>query len=83
VAAAGELVAHDCVLHGNPSHSGVDDIEREYPAALRERLVLYHYGSPEEADALRGRGYRVAERGEGIALANPHAEAVLASRSCG
>ncbi|HNV07085.1 MAG: MBL fold metallo-hydrolase [Dokdonella sp.] len=83
VAAAGELVAHDCVLQGNPSHSGVDDIEREYPAALRERLVLYHYGSPEEADALRGRGYRVAERGEGIALANPHAEAVLASRSCG
>ncbi|TAH45932.1 MAG: MBL fold metallo-hydrolase [Gammaproteobacteria bacterium] len=83
VAAAGELVAHDCVLHGNPSHSGVDDLEREYPTALRERLVLYHYGSLDEAEALRGCGYRVANRGEGITLANPHAEAVLASRGSG
>lgn len=83
VAAAGELVAHDCVLHGNPSHSGIDDIEREYPQGLRDRVVLYHYGSLGEADALRERGYRVAVRGEGIALANPQAEVELASRGAG
>ena len=41
----GELVAHDCALLGNPSHSGIDDVEREYPPELRERLVLYHYAS--------------------------------------
>ncbi|HMM67480.1 MAG TPA: MBL fold metallo-hydrolase [Dokdonella sp.] len=78
-AAAGELVAHDCVMLGNPSHAGVDDIEREYPAELRERLVLYHYGSNAEADALRARGYRVARQGEAIGLAAP-ADAVVLAR---
>ena len=51
-AAHGELVAHDCALVGNPSHTGVDDLEREYPQALRERLVLYHYASEADGDAL-------------------------------
>jgi ribonuclease BN (tRNA processing enzyme) len=68
---AGELVAHDCALHGNPSHSGIDDLEREYPTELRERLVLYHYASREEAEALAARGHRVARPGEAIELASP------------
>jgi ribonuclease BN (tRNA processing enzyme) len=63
-----ELVAHDCTLHGNPSHTGVDDLEREYPAALRARFVLYHYGSAAEGDALRARGHRVAAAGERFEL---------------
>jgi hypothetical protein len=54
------LIAHDCALHGNASHTGVDDIEREYPPELRRRLLLYHYGSAAEAEVLRQRGYRVA-----------------------
>jgi len=65
---AGELVAHDCSLHGNPSHSGIDDLEREYPAALLQRCVLYHYASAEDGRALASRGYRVALPGEVIAL---------------
>lgn len=76
-AGSAEMVAHDCVLHGNPSHSGIDDIEREYPAELRKRLILYHYGSVEEADRLRDRGYHVAERGEGVPLAPPQESVVL------
>lgn len=76
IAGSHELVAHDCVLHGNPSHSGIDDLEREYPADLRERLVLYHYASPDEADKLRERGYRVADRGELIALSAAHESVV-------
>jgi glyoxylase-like metal-dependent hydrolase (beta-lactamase superfamily II) len=67
-AAAGELVAHDCGLVGNPSHTGIDDIEREYPADLRARLVLYHYGSAADGAVLAARGYRVARAGECIAL---------------
>ncbi|HET9482827.1 MAG TPA: MBL fold metallo-hydrolase [Xanthomonadales bacterium] len=67
----GATIAHDCALVGNPSHTGLDDIEREYPAALRERLVLYHYGSAADAQAMRARGYRVANAGERIALAAP------------
>jgi ribonuclease BN (tRNA processing enzyme) len=42
VADEGELVAHDCGLPGNPSHTGLDDLEREYPADLRARCLLYH-----------------------------------------
>ena len=67
----GEVIAHDCALVGNPSHSGVDDLEREYDAQLRARLVLYHYGSAAEAQALRARGLRVADPGELLVLPPP------------
>lgn len=70
-AGAQELIAHDCGLIGNPSHTGIDDIEREYDEALRARLVLYHYGSKADGDALAARGYRVARAGERVALADP------------
>lgn len=60
-AASGETVFHDCALHGNPSHTGADDLARHYPDELRRRLVLYHYESAAAANALRGLGYRVAE----------------------
>ncbi len=69
-----ELIAHDCGLHGNPSHTGVDDLEREYPAALRQRMMLYHYASEADADQLRARGHRVARAGERVALAELGAE---------
>ena len=73
---AGEVIAHDCALIGNPSHSGVDDLEREYDPGLRARLLLYHYGSSAEGEALRVRGYRVAAPGETFALADPVAPRV-------
>ncbi|MBB5209062.1 MBL fold metallo-hydrolase [Chiayiivirga flava] len=65
------LVAHDCALVGNPSHSGIDDLEREYPRALLDRVVLYHYASATDGDTLRARGYRVARPGDRFALAPP------------
>jgi len=70
---AGELDAHDCALHGNPSHSGIADLEREYPAELLSRCLLYHYASREEGEALAARGHRVAKAGDVIALAEPTA----------
>ena len=70
---AGELVAHDCALHGNPSHSGIEDLEREYPAELLSRCMLYHYASREEGEALAARGHRVAKAGDVITLAEPTA----------
>lgn len=66
------LVAHDCALVGNPSHAGADDLEREYPDALRERLLLYHYGSEAEAEALRERGFKVAVPDGRYPLHAPH-----------
>ena len=69
---AGELIAHDCALHGNPSHSGIDDLEREYSPALLQRCMLYHYASVEEGHALRARGHRVGMPGEVVSLRVPH-----------
>ncbi|MBB3344009.1 MBL fold metallo-hydrolase [Luteimonas sp. RC10] len=66
-----ELIAHDCGLHGNPSHSGIDDLEREYPPALLARCALYHYASDADGEALRARGHRVARPGERFALRAP------------
>lgn len=72
-AGGGEVIAHDCSLVGNPSHTGIDDIEREYPDALRRQLLLYHYGSAADAAVLASRGYRVATPGERVALPVPAA----------
>jgi ribonuclease BN (tRNA processing enzyme) len=66
-----ELIAHDCALHGNPSHTGLADLQREYSPSLRARMIVYHYGSAAEADALRAAGLRVAEPGAAVALADP------------
>ena len=71
-----ELVAHDCALHGNPSHSGIEDLRREYPPELLSRCLLYHYASAEDGQQLREMGYRVAEPGECIALREPSAPRV-------
>ncbi|HEX7815875.1 MBL fold metallo-hydrolase [Dyella sp.] len=67
----GELMAHDCGMVGNPSHTGVDDIEREYPQAWRERLRLYHYGSQADGVALVARGFHVAAAGDRFVLSEP------------
>lgn len=66
-----ELIAHDCGLVGNPSHTGVDDIEREYPPDLRSRLLLYHYGSAADGAAIAARGFRLAQPGEHVPLRAP------------
>lgn len=76
---AGELIAHDCALQGNPSHSGIEDLEREYPPALLDRCLLYHYGNREEGEVLAARGYRVAHPGQVVALAEPTAMQVETS----
>ena len=73
---AGEIVAHDCALHGNPSHSGIDDLEREYPRELLDRCLLYHYASAADGEALAARGYRIGRRGERVELADTSAAQV-------
>ncbi|MEO7149223.1 MAG: MBL fold metallo-hydrolase [Rhodanobacteraceae bacterium] len=65
------LVAHDCALRGNASHTGLDDLQREYPDELRARLLLYHYGSARDGRALVERGYRIAEPGMRYPLHEP------------
>ncbi|MEO8803955.1 MAG: MBL fold metallo-hydrolase [Rudaea sp.] len=62
------LIAHDCGLVGNPSHTGIDDVEREYSTSQRERMALYHYSSAADGATLTGRGYRVAKPDEIFSL---------------
>ena len=76
---ADELIAHDCALHGNPSHSGIDDLEREYDPAVLSRCVLYHYASAADGEALAARGHRAARQGEVFALVEPSAERATAA----
>ncbi|MFZ5723864.1 MAG: MBL fold metallo-hydrolase [Pseudomonadota bacterium] len=60
VAAHGELLFHDCGRRGNPSHTGLDDVLRDYDADVRRRFVAYHYASAEDAAAIRAAGLRTA-----------------------
>jgi hypothetical protein len=71
------LIAHDCGLVGNPSHTGADDLEREYTKEQCSRMLLYHYASSADGAALAALGYRVAQRDERIALPPAALEAVL------
>lgn len=79
-AANEEIVAHDCGLAGNPSHTGLDDLEREYPQALRDRLLLYHYASAAAGAQLAAAGYRVAKMDDEIALREPLADVRVSAR---
>ena len=60
-ASHGELVAHDCALAGNPSHSGVDDLEREYPEGAARRGSCSITTDPTPT-AMRWRGAAIASR---------------------
>lgn len=79
---ASEIICHDCGLVGNPSHTGIDDIEREYSTALQGRLLLYHYGSAADGEALARRGFQVASAGQVVSLPAPLAEGVDRSAAC-
>ena len=76
-APAPTLIAHDCGLVGNPSHTGADDLGREYTKEQCSRMLLYHYASAADGAALAALGYRVAQRDERIALPPPAADVVL------
>jgi ribonuclease BN (tRNA processing enzyme) len=67
----GELIAHDCGLHGNPSHTGLADVKREYSEALQKQLCLYHYANVEDAEHMRGEGFIVATQMQIFELAEP------------
>jgi ribonuclease BN (tRNA processing enzyme) len=67
------LLVHDCDLTGNPSHTGLPDLLREYPEALRRQLTVYHYASTADGNQLRAAGLDVARPGEVRTLSAPQA----------
>lgn len=64
-------LVHDCDLTGNPSHTGLPDLLREYPAALRRQMTVYHYASPADGDQLAAAGLDVARPGDRRSLEPP------------
>jgi ribonuclease BN (tRNA processing enzyme) len=62
---------HDCDLHGNPSHTGLPDLLREYTAEQIRQMVVYHYASLADGAALTAAGLRVAKPGERMRLPQP------------
>lgn len=72
------LIAHDCGLVSNPSHTGLQDLLAEYAPATRSRMIIYHYASQADVEQLMAAGLRVAKRGERFPLNAP----LLALKSC-
>jgi ribonuclease BN (tRNA processing enzyme) len=68
-------LVHDCDLHGNPSHTGLPDLLREYPAEHIRQMVAYHYASAEDGAALAAAGMRIAKHGDRLPLPEPAAAA--------
>jgi ribonuclease BN (tRNA processing enzyme) len=68
---ANELIFHDCALRGSPAHTGLEDLEREYPVEIRARFIVYHYEAEAAAIELEAAGLRVARPGQMFALNTP------------
>lgn len=60
LACHGERLFHDVAVQGNPSHAGLEDLLREYTAAERARMVVYHYGQAEDVQRLQEAGLQPA-----------------------
>lgn len=78
-ASAEEIIFHDCAEIGSPAHSGLADLQREYPAEILTRTVAYHYESEEAARRLELAGVKVARPGQCFALKYPTDGAPLAA----
>lgn len=59
----GEIIFHDCCEVGNPSHTGIDDLFREYPEGLISEMMLYHLNNKDFRDKLEGYGLKSVENG--------------------
>jgi len=55
---AGEIIFHDAGLQSNPSHTGLEDLMREYSPEQRERMWVYHYQSPADRMIFEKQGIR-------------------------
>jgi len=71
----GERIFHDCAPLANPSHTGLDDLQREYGSPPLSRLVLYHYPDQAAAERMREQGYPVATPGAVFELPQPNDDA--------
>lgn len=67
-ASNGEVIFHDCSILGNPSHTGLDDLLREYTQGILERTVVYHYANAEDKTQFSENNLRYATPNQMIRL---------------
>lgn len=58
------VVFHDCGVVGNPSHTGIDDVIREYDEATRAQLRCYHYYKKDDIVKYNEVGLEVVKAGD-------------------
>lgn len=67
-ASQNEVIFHDCCVEGNPSHSGIEDLLREYSPDVLARLQAYHYHTTSDFEAFYAAGLQVVKEGQEIPL---------------
>ncbi|KZN35744.1 MBL fold metallo-hydrolase [Pseudoalteromonas luteoviolacea] len=55
-----ETIFHDCGVKGNPSHSGIEDLLKEYPVDVLANIWVYHYQSEQDHIAFSNAGLKFA-----------------------
>ena len=63
-----EVIFHDCSIESNPSHSGIEDIKREYSQSYIDRMVFYHLDSFDSINILKEKGFNVASPNDKFSL---------------
>lgn len=63
-----EIIFHDCCVSGNPSHSGIEDLKREYLSDSLRRFVVYHYAKAEDRTEFAKHNLAFASPGESFSL---------------
>jgi len=62
------IIFHDCSVVGNPSHTGLDDLEREYSESVRKRIHVYHYNNAAQKQIFEEAGYACVEPGQSFSF---------------
>ena len=58
IATNNEAIFHDGSKHGNPSHSGIDEIISSYRQDILELIHVYHHNKPEDIDFIAKYGLK-------------------------
>lgn len=63
-----ELIFHDCAIESNPSHTGLEDLLREYPEEILARTRVYHYHKESDVTLFQARNITPVLPGESFEL---------------
>lgn len=58
------IIFHDCSVVGNPSHTGIDDIFREYKKDTINRMRFYHYNQADDQHIFYSRELKTVKPGD-------------------